>query len=142
MSLFNSIPHREYERSASFVIPPHDRSIDCIVSAHVLALILLVGISVQASADDPHLGVIEYEISCMPCHGVDGHGDGGLAHSLKTAPADLTQIAKSNGGEFPFAKVADLIDGRRLVTAHGQREMRGSGGRYHIAIEANELPAA
>ena len=30
----------------------------------------------EADAEDPHLGVIEYEISCMPCHGVEGHGDG------------------------------------------------------------------
>jgi hypothetical protein len=78
----------------------------------------------------------------MPCHGVDGRGDGRLAHSLKTSPADLTQITTSNGGEFPFAKVADILDGRAIVAAHGQREMPVWGDRYRRAIEANERPAA
>lgn len=73
----------------------------------------------------------------MPCHGVDGHGDG----SFEDCPADLTQIAKSNGGEFPFAKVAEIIDGRAIVAAHGQREMPIWGDRYRRAIEANEPPA-
>jgi len=142
MSRFNSIPRRESERTGSLVIAPHNGPVAGLISAVVLALVLLVGISVQARADDPHLGIIEYEISCMPCHGVDGHGDGRLAHSLKTAPADLTRIAKSNGGEFPFANVADIIDGRAIVAAHGQREMPVWGDRYRRAIDANESPTA
>jgi mono/diheme cytochrome c family protein len=142
MSSLNSIPRRECKRSASFAIPPYDRTVACTIWAHVLVLVLFVGISVQVRADDPHLGVIEYEISCMPCHGVDGQGDGRLAHSLKTAPADLTQIAKSNGGEFPFTKVAEVIDGLAIVAAHGQREMPVWGERYRRAIETNEPPAA
>ena len=92
------------------------------------------------------LSSIEYEISCVPCHGVDGHGDGrlahSLAHSLKTAPADLTRIAKSNRGQFPFARVANIIDGRAIVAAHGQREMPVWGDRYRGAIGANEPPTA
>jgi hypothetical protein len=112
------------------------------MSGPVLALVILIGISLQARADDPHLGIIEYEISCMPCHGINGRGDGRLARSLKTAPADLTQIAKSNGGEFPFAKVAEVIDGRAIVAAHGQREMPVWGDRYRRAVEANEPAAA
>jgi hypothetical protein len=59
----------------------------------------------------------------MPCHGVDGHGDGRLAQALKTRPADLTRIAKANQGEFPTKKVADIIDGRAIVAMHGPREM-------------------
>jgi len=141
LSRFNSIPQR-CKLSAFQVIPPGDQGVACIVSAPVLALVILIGIGVQAGADDLHLGVIEYEISCMPCHGVDGHGDGRLAHALKTAPADLTQIAKSNGGEFPFTKVADIIDGRAIVAAHGQREMPVWGDRYRRAIDANEPSAA
>lgn len=142
MSSLNSIPRRKCERSASFVIPRYNPSAACIIWAHVFALVLFLGVTVQVRADDPHLGVIEYEISCMPCHGVDGHGDGRLARSLKTTPADLTRIAKSNGGEFPFTKVADFIDGRAIVAAHGQREMPVWGDRYRRAIEANEPPAA
>jgi len=108
--------------------------------AIMTALVLQLGVRLDAKADDPHLGITEYEISCMPCHGVDGHGDGRLAKSLKTKPADLTQIAKSNNGRFPSQKIAEIIDGRAIVAAHGQREMPVWGERYRRPV-ANETPA-
>jgi hypothetical protein len=77
----------------------------------------------------------------MPCHGVDGRGHGRLANTLKSAPADLTQIAKSNNGTFPFNKVADIIDGRAIVAAHGGREMPVWGDRYRRRIEPSESAA-
>ena len=97
--------------------------------------------SADPRADDPHLGIIEYEISCMPCHGIDGHGDGRRASSLKTVPADLTKIAKSNKGEFPTQKVAGIIDGRAIVAAHGPREMPVWGDRYRTRSGAYETAA-
>jgi hypothetical protein len=39
------------------------------------------------------------------------------------APGDLTRITKSNGGEFPFAKVTEIIKAHAIVAAHGQRAM-------------------
>jgi hypothetical protein len=36
---------------------------------------------------------------------------------------DLTQIAKKNGGEFPFDRVLASIDGTRQVAAHGGGDM-------------------
>ncbi len=137
----NSLLKRGYGCSVSPLVPVGDRSVSRMVSVPVFALILLVAIVGRTRADDPHLGIIEYEISCMPCHGIDGHGNGRLAHKLKTAPADLTQIAKSNGGKFPFAKVAEIIDGRAIVPVHGQREMPVWGDRYRRPIEPNEPPA-
>jgi mono/diheme cytochrome c family protein len=92
----------------------------------------------EADAEDPHLGVIEYEISCMPCHGVEGHGDGRLAPALRIRPADLTKIAKANKGVFPASKVVDIIDGRAIVSIHGPREMPVWGDRYRKPIEPNE----
>jgi mono/diheme cytochrome c family protein len=89
-------------------------------------------------AEDPHLGLTEYELSCMPCHGLNGRGDGPRAKSLKTAPADLTSIAKSNGGVFPSKKLAAIIDGRAIVGAHGQREMPVWGDRYRVRIDVGE----
>ena len=77
----------------------------------------------------------------MPCHGVDGHGDGRRAKSLKTVPADLTKIAKSNNGEFPFQKIAEIVDGRAIVAAHGPREMPIWGERYRMPTQATETPA-
>jgi hypothetical protein len=110
--------------------------------AAVATALALLGVFVshvpEADAEDPHLGVIEYEISCMPCHGVEGHGDGRLAPALKTRPADLTKIAKANKGVFPASKVADIIDGRQIVSIHGPREMPVWGDRYRKPIESNE----
>jgi Cytochrome c len=95
-----------------------------------------------AQAEDFHLGITEYEISCMSCHGVDGRGDGPRAKTLKTAPADLTMIAKSHNGEFPARKLTEIIDGRAIVGTHGQRDMPVWGDRYRVRIGANEPNSA
>jgi mono/diheme cytochrome c family protein len=107
-----------------------------------IAVTLQFAASGQAKAEDPHLGLTEYELSCMPCHGIDGRGDGPRAKSLNTAPADLTKIAKSNKGQFPARKLAEIIDGRAIVGAHGQREMPVWGDRYRVRTEANEPTSA
>jgi mono/diheme cytochrome c family protein len=46
---------------------------------------------------------------CAPCHGQDAKGDGPAAAALKTAPADLTTLAKRNNGKYPDAKVASVL---------------------------------
>ena len=84
----------------------------------------------QACAADPHLGVIEYEISCLPCHGIDGRGDGPVGKSLKSKPADLTQISRRNRGQFPYQSVINIIDGRTLAGSHTDRDMPVWGDRY------------
>lgn len=94
--------------------------------------VLLVPSACSARADDEHLGLTEYELACMPCHGIDGRGDGPLAKRLKTRPSDLTQIAKSNGGKFPTSKISEFIDGRAAVAAHGARDMPVWGYRYRV----------
>jgi mono/diheme cytochrome c family protein len=80
------------------------------------------------------IGITEYELSCMSCHGVDGRGDGPDAQYLDTKPADLTQIKKANGGFFPADRVAMIIDGRAVVAMHGAREMPVWGERYRRPI--------
>ena len=102
-----------------------------VLGLHVVA-------SASARAEDPHLGITEYEISCMPCHGIDGRGDGPRAKFLKTAPADLTMITKSHNGKFPAKKLIEIIDGRAIVGTHGPRDMPVWGDRYRVAAEANE----
>ena len=90
---------------------------------------------------DFHRGLTEYELSCMPCHGIDGHGDGPRAKSLTSAPADLTRIAKANNGVFPSRRLAQIIDGRALAGAHGPRDMPVWGNRYRVRVEAKETDA-
>jgi mono/diheme cytochrome c family protein len=103
-------------------------------------MLLTVEIGNQAGAESYHRGIVEYEVACMSCHGIVGRGDGPLAKTLKTPPADLTKIAKSNKGEFPTARIAEIIDGRAIVAVHGKREMPVWGDRYSVAMEG-ESPA-
>jgi mono/diheme cytochrome c family protein len=64
---------------------------------------------------------------CAVCHGTDGRGNGPLAPAMKTAPADLTKIATRNKGEFPSAKVADVIRNGGGVLGHGSTAMPAWG---------------
>lgn len=64
-----------------------------------------------------------FERYCATCHGADGTGSGVMSGFLKKPPADLTQIAKKNGGEFPFHRTMQFIDGTKGVRAHGDPDM-------------------
>jgi len=81
-------------------------------------------------AKDRDMGKIEYQSRCAVCHGPDGKGNGPMASQLRTAPSDLTQISKKNGGVFPVSVVYEVIDGRQEVKAHGPRDMPVWGERY------------
>ena len=76
------------------------------------------------------LGEMEYLSSCAACHGVDGNGKGPLSAELKSPPADLTILAKRNGGVLPVNAIYEVIDERKSVKAHGTREMPIWGFRY------------
>jgi len=80
----------------------------------------LAGVA-QAQADD--LGKHDYEASCAVCHGQTGRGEGPMRAFLVVPPADLTTLARRNGGIFPAERVARTIDGRVTIGSHGTREM-------------------
>jgi hypothetical protein len=110
------------------------------VATPFVVLTSLLGLGGAACAESYHRGIVEYEVACMPCHGIDGRGDGPLARTLKVSPADLTQIKRSNGGEFPSRRVAEIIDGRVIVATHGKRDMPVWGDRYRVSVPG-ENPA-
>lgn len=60
---------------------------------------------------------------CAACHGQDAKGNGPAAAALKQAPANLTELAKENGGKFPDMKVTAVLRGEAKVAAHGTQEM-------------------
>ena len=64
-----------------------------------------------------------FKTYCTACHGTSAHGDGPLAANMKKPPPDLTQFAARNGGTFPSALVAQIIDGRQAVKGHGGPDM-------------------
>jgi hypothetical protein len=82
-----------------------------------------------------------YRRTSARCYLAHGRGNGPLAGKLSKAPADLTQIAKSNGGKFPTARIAEIIDGRAIVAAHGIRDMPVWGERYRAATDESETPS-
>ena len=47
---------------------------------------------------------------CAQCHGSDGRGGGPVASDLQKPPADLTMIAKNNGGRFPEPRVITVLE--------------------------------
>ena len=116
------------------------------VALAIAAAIAVLVFANRAASDDSGgedpIGLTEYEIACMSCHGLDGKGDGPKARTLSTMPADLTGIASRNGGVFPARAIYDMIDGRGIIPAHGQRDMPIWGDRYRKTGDPGEDPAA
>lgn len=73
-------------------------------------------------ATSPSSGGEMFHSYCAPCHGADGIGNGPAASSLKKQPANLTQLAKKNGGKFPADHVAAVLR-KGISGAHGSSEM-------------------
>jgi mono/diheme cytochrome c family protein len=99
-------------------------------SIFFLATALIGSASSSAWTEEVDAGKIEYLSACAACHGADGKGSGPLAAELKTKPADLTTLAKKNGGVFPLNAVYETIDGRKPIGSHGTREMPIWGRRF------------
>jgi mono/diheme cytochrome c family protein len=72
-----------------------------------------------------------YRAHCAACHGSGGKGDGPLAPALKTKPADLTALAKNNGGRFSAERVGKFVAGEEMSASHGSREMPVWGPIFH-----------
>jgi len=82
-------------------------------------------------------GATLFRSHCASCHGVNGRGDGPMSGALRQRPSDLTKFATRNGGVFPAAQVARIIDGR-TVAAHGGGEMPVWGDVFKRTPEADE----
>lgn len=94
---------------------------------------MLVGLAVAVASlaamagsavDDRAKG--DYLNHCAACHGEDGTGNGPMAEGLRSKPTDLTLLRKDNGGQFPYTRLRDIIDGTweaGLARAHGSHDM-------------------
>jgi mono/diheme cytochrome c family protein len=94
-------------------------------TAAVFGLVAAVGVG-SARADDNGdvaAGKQLYMKNCATCHGPSATGDGIAASTFKNKPADLTLLAKENGGKFPTMKVLNIVKGDAPIAAHGSREM-------------------
>jgi mono/diheme cytochrome c family protein len=75
---------------------------------------------------------------CASCHGADGKGNGPVAPSLQQPPSDLTRLAQR--GRLDDRYLMTVIDGRRLVGAHGSREMPVWGAVFQDELEDRPYP--
>lgn len=87
-------------------------------------LLITIGLLAgTAQAEDINPGQAAYLKYCSACHGAEGKGDGVVSGAMRPKPADLTMLAKQNGGQFPYARVQNIIDGRSRLSAHGDSDM-------------------
>jgi len=64
-------------------------------------------------------GAQEFKDNCARCHGADAKGNGPDAHEKPGyRPADLTQITKEHGGQFPRQEIYDIVDGGKRMPGH------------------------
>ncbi len=75
----------------------------------------------------------EYMVACAGCHGETAMGDGPLAELLKIETPNLTTLTAEKGdGTFPFEYVLWMVDGRKIIRAHGSA-MPIWGERYQAS---------
>ena len=105
------------------------RTVLTLAAAGILAVALAPRADAQKLKPEPIKpidainGSATFKAYCAQCHGVAGKGNGPAARALKVPPADLTTIAKRNGGRFPADAVKAIISGEHEMPAHGSREM-------------------
>lgn len=93
------------------------------VSLSLLLAAISAGSSLAQEAQIRARGQFHYQRYCAVCHGEQGTGNGPMAADLRVPPADLTQLSKKNGGQFPFWQAYRVVEGREAVRGHGTREM-------------------
>ena len=79
-----------------------------------------------------------YTSYCAVCHGTDGKGGGPAASALKTPPADLTLLSKSNGGKYPAMKVSSILRGTSELPAHGSQDTPVWGSLFRSVSGGHE----
>lgn len=93
---------------------------------------------VPISRTSPNSGREMFENYCAVCHGKDGKGAGPAASALKTAPTDLSSLAKSSGGKYPASHVAAVIRGQATTAAHGSQDMPVWGPLFSSISQGHE----
>jgi mono/diheme cytochrome c family protein len=75
-----------------------------------IGFVALVGCA-PVSMPEPQEGAVFFAANCTSCHGANGRGEGPGAAGLSPKPADLTMLARNNGGVFPTARALSYIYG-------------------------------
>jgi mono/diheme cytochrome c family protein len=105
----------------------------------LIVILLLGGAAAVARADDVAQGRALYLQYCAACHGLTGEGNGPVARSLTTPPANLRLLSDRYGNPLPEDQVARFIDGRADVRAHGPRDMPVWGARFYAETGSESM---
>ena len=92
-----------------------------------------------AAMTSPASGKEMFQSYCASCHGKDAKGDGPAAAALKTMPADLTGLAKRNGGKYPSDRVTSVLRGQASLAPHGDQEMPVWGPVFWKMSQGHEV---
>ena len=79
-----------------------------------------------------------YQQYCASCHGVKGEGNGPMARVLNSPPTNLRLLSERYGNPLPAKAIAQYIDGRVDVKAHGPRDMPVWGKRFYPVARGSE----
>lgn len=71
----------------------------------------------------PSSGAEMFKSYCAACHGKDAKGAGPATEDLKSAPPDLTTLAKRHDGKFPADYVGNVLRNGVKAPAHGSSDM-------------------
>lgn len=98
-------------------------------TAVAMALASACPASAEPSAEEGRKLYVQY---CGSCHGATGNGKGPVASVLETPPTDLTTLGERYGRPLPAEPLLATVDGRKVVAAHGPREMPVWGRRLYF----------
>jgi mono/diheme cytochrome c family protein len=100
-----------------------------------MAVLLALGpVRALAASDVAQATYLRY---CSACHGERGKGDGAVSSLMRPKPTDLTKLAKANGGELPYGRLMQAIDGRLAIRAHGDPDMPVWGEVFKAEAEGS-----
>jgi mono/diheme cytochrome c family protein len=101
------------------------------IIAAIIVTVCFAAPVLAAGKDDVADGQKYFMRYCAACHGINGMGDGPVAKSLAKPPANLRMLSDKYGSPLPAAKLAEIIDGRDAVRAHGTADMPVWGERLY-----------
>jgi mono/diheme cytochrome c family protein len=100
-------------------------------------------VAISVSNVSPTDGKQTFSSYCAQCHGSDGRGGGPVASDLQKPPADLTRIAKNNGGRFPELQVTSVLESGVPSSGNHSSQMPVWGPRFarmsHLSPNDREL---
>ena len=104
---------------------------------------VLVAISMlhaTAFADEIDEGRRQFLRYCASCHGAAADGRGFVSPALAHPPGDLRRLGDGADTALLADRLSRAIDGRKVVTAHGEREMPVWGERFADITSAEGTP--